>query len=137
MNIETIKQAYIFLMFIINGILIGVIFDIFRILRKSFKTSNLITYLEDIIFWIIVTIIIMYSIFSFNNGQFRGYIFLGIFLGTLIYMLFCSRIIINISVKLISILKNIIIFVIRIIIFPLKFIYKFFSKEKLKNKEGI
>ena len=42
------NQAYLFLIFTINGILIGFLFDIFRILRKSFKTNDLITYIEDI-----------------------------------------------------------------------------------------
>ena len=35
------NQANLFLIFTINGILIGLLFDIFRILRKKFKTSNL------------------------------------------------------------------------------------------------
>ena len=44
------NQAYLFLIFIINGIVIGLLFDIFRILRKSFKTSDIITYVQDILF---------------------------------------------------------------------------------------
>ncbi len=47
------NQAYLFLVFVINGFIIGFIFDFFRILRKSFKTSDFITYLEDICFWIL------------------------------------------------------------------------------------
>ena len=42
-------QAYLFLIFTINGIIIVLFFDIFRILRKSFKTSDIITYLQDFI----------------------------------------------------------------------------------------
>ena len=41
------NQANLFLIFTINGILIGLLFDIFRILRKSFKTPDIITYIED------------------------------------------------------------------------------------------
>ena len=54
-----LNQANLFLIFVINGILIGVLFDIFRILRKSFKTSDVITTIEDILFWIITGIIIL------------------------------------------------------------------------------
>ena len=69
------NQAYLFCIFIINGIIIGVLFDFFRILRKTFKTSDLITYIEDSLFWILTGIIILYSIFVFNNGEitFNGY----------------------------------------------------------------
>ena len=58
-----INQASLFLIFVINGIIIGLVFDIFRILRKSFKTSDIITTIEDILFWIITGIIILYSIY--------------------------------------------------------------------------
>lgn len=63
------NQAYIFIVFIINGILIGILFDCFRILRKSFKTSDLITYIEDILFWVIAGIVTLYFIFYYNNRR--------------------------------------------------------------------
>ncbi len=63
------NQAYSFIIFIINGILIGILFDIFRILRKSFKTSDFITCIEDVIFWILTGIISLYFIFCFNNRR--------------------------------------------------------------------
>ena len=44
------NQAFTFIIFILNGFIIGILFDIFRILRKSFKTPDSITYIEDIIF---------------------------------------------------------------------------------------
>ena len=47
------NQAYLFLIFIINGIIIGVLFDFFRILRKTIKTKDAITYIQDILFWIL------------------------------------------------------------------------------------
>ena len=61
-------QVYNFFIFIILGMIVAFIFDVFRILRKTFKTNNIITYLEDILFWIISGFLIMLSIFTFNNG---------------------------------------------------------------------
>ena len=81
------NQATLFLIFIVNGIIIGFLFDIFRILRRSFKTSDLITYIEDILFWILTGIIVLYSIFIFNNGEIRFFMFLAIGLGITFYML--------------------------------------------------
>ena len=124
MNVETINQAYLFLIFILNGILIGVTFDVFRILRKSFNTPNFVTYIEDTLFWIISAIIVMYSLFIFNNGQFRAYIFVGILLGIAIYMLFFSKIVVKVSVKIISVVKTGVIFVLKIILYPIKILYK-------------
>lgn len=61
------NQAYAFMMFIVNGIIIGILFDCFRILRQSFKTSDMVTYVEDILFWILTGITTLYFIFSYNN----------------------------------------------------------------------
>lgn len=127
MNADTINQAYLFLIFLLNGIFIGITFDIFRILRKSFNTPNFITYIEDILFWIISALIVMYSLFVFNNGQFRAYIFIGILLGIAIYMLFFSKIIINISVKIILFIKKIVLFGLKIIAYPINLVYKFIN----------
>ena len=66
-----LNQANLFLIFIINGILIGIVFDVFRILRKSFKTSDIVTTIQDILFWIITGIIVLYSIFVFTGTENR------------------------------------------------------------------
>ena len=96
------NQAYLFLVFTINGIIIGLLFDIFRILRRSFKTSDIVTYLQDILFWVLTGFILLYSIFTFSNGEIRFYMFLGVFLGCLIYMIIFSKAVIHINVSIIK-----------------------------------
>lgn len=100
------NQAYLFLVFTINGIIIGLLFDIFRVLRRSFKTSDVITYIQDIVFWILTGLILLYSIFTFSNGEVRFYMFLGVFFGCLLYMLIFSRIFIKVNVKIIVKIKK-------------------------------
>ena len=116
------NEIYAFAIFILNGFLIGLLFDVFRILRKSFKTADLITYIEDIVFWILSGFILLYSIFKFNNGELRLYIFIGIFIGSIIYLITFSKIVINTCVYLIKILKKAIYI---ILIIPIKFLIKF------------
>lgn len=110
------EQAYLFLVFSLTGVSIGILFDFFRVLRKTYKTSDIITYIEDIIFWILAGIIILYSIWYFNNGEIRLFMIIGIILGALIYTLTLSNIFIKINSFLMSIIKKI-----------LKFLYKIFS----------
>ena len=119
-----LNQANLFLIFVINGAIIGLVFDIFRILRKSFKTSDIITIIEDILFWIITGIIILYSIFIFNDGEIRFFMFIGIFLGVMLYMLILSQHIIKISVRIILTIKRILTFIFKILISPIQAIYK-------------
>ena len=93
------NEIYIFLLFILTGMSIGILFDIFRILRKSFKTIDFITYIQDFLFWLLAGAILLYSIFSFNNGELRGYIFIGVILGIILYMLILSKYFVKISVN--------------------------------------
>ena len=123
------NQVYAFGIFILNGFLIGLLFDIFRILRKAFKTPNFITYIEDIIFWILSGIMLLYSIFKFNNGELRAFIFIGVFLGTMLYMLVFSKLLINVSMYIINTIKIILNI---IIVIPIKFIIKILNKTIYK-----
>lgn len=123
------NQAYVFAIFILNGVLIGLLFDIFRIFRKSFKTPDIITYIEDILFWIFSGIILLYSIFKFNNGELRMFIFLGLILGITVYMLIFSKIFIKVLVHIINFIKKI--FNIFILI-PIKFAMKIINKVLYK-----
>ena len=76
-----INQAHLFLIFLLNGISIGLLFDFFRILRKSFNTKDFMTYIEDVCFWLLTGLLILYFIFIFNNGEIRIYMFVSIILG--------------------------------------------------------
>lgn len=123
-----VSQANLFLIFTLDGILIGLLFDIFRILRKSFKTADIVTYIEDTIFWILTGVIILYSIFVFNNGEIRLFMFIGILLGISFYLLLFSKYVIKVSVTIIDIVKNAIMWIYKILMAPIKFIYKIMEK---------
>ena len=127
-----INQAYLFLIFVLDGFIIGLLFDFFRILRKTFKTSDIITYIQDILFWILTGLIVLYSIFVFNNGEMRIYIFLGILIGIVLYILLFSKYVIKINVFIINKIKWFISIILKIIFMPFKFIFNILKKSLLK-----
>ena len=126
------NQAYIFLIFIANGIVIGLLFDLFRIMRRSFKTSDVMTYIEDILFWILTGILILYSIFVFNNGELRLFMFLAIGIGIITYILLFSSYIIKINVTIINFFKKILLKIFGILSLPFRYFYKLIKKLFLK-----
>lgn len=132
MNNLAISQAHVFLIFIINGIIIAFIFDIFRIFRKSFKTPDWVTYIEDIIFWFITCVLLAYSIYTYNNGEIRLFIFIGLIIGAILYILTISKYIIKFSVKIIRFLKIISYKIIYYITYPIKIILKIVRKLLLR-----
>lgn len=121
-------QAYSFFIYVISGIIISIFFDIFRILRKSFHTPDMITYIEDILFWIITGLFLIFILFTFSNGEIRIYNIIGIVLGALIYLLTISKYFIKINVSVIIFIKKIIYKTISIILFPIKYILKIIKK---------
>ena len=126
------NQAELFLVFIINGIIIGILFDFFRILRKSFKTSDFTTYIEDILFWILTGFSILFTLFKFNNGEIRLYMFFAIVIGVLLYMLIFSSYIIKINVSIIVFLKKIVKKILYYVFMHILFLLKVLKKIVFK-----
>lgn len=105
------NQAYTIIAFFISGLIIGIIFDIFRITRKTFKLPNIITYIEDALFWILTGAIILFTIYVFTDGQIRLYMILMLIIGAFIYFMFASKYFIKINTKVLDFIKLIIRFI--------------------------
>jgi spore cortex biosynthesis protein YabQ len=90
------------------GILVGVAFDFYRVLRGKTKPKRLITDIFDLLFAIIVTIIIFIALIYSNGGVIRIYVFVGVLLGEIIYYWLFSDYIILLFSKLIEFIYYII-----------------------------
>ena len=125
---NSINQFYLVCIFMLSGLIIGIFFDLFRVLRKSFKTIDFITYMEDILFWILTGMFLIYIIFHFSFGEIRLYMFISLGIGLLMYFLIISKYFISLNVKIIKVIKNIIKKILYIIIFPFNIILKQLKK---------
>ena len=128
MYTNNLEQLTTFIYFIITGMVLGIVFDVFRILRKSFKTSDIVTNIEDIIFGIATGTILLISIFLFNNGELRLFVFIGIIFGIISYMLLISKYFIKLNVAIINFIKKIIILLTKPFIILLKLIKRIFLR---------
>lgn len=117
-------QVYVFLSCILGGLLVGLLFDIFRLSRKYMSTKDIFTYIEDIIFWILVGIIVLMTVFLSNNGQIRGYVFLGIILGVVFYFMLLSSLVMKSLSWIIDCIVNLIVRIVNIIRIPVRFMVK-------------
>jgi len=129
---NAINQAYIFFVFILNGILIGILFDLFRILRKSFKTPDIITYVQDVVFWLLTGLLTLFFLFQFQYGALRLYVLIGILAGVSIYLLTISKYFILLNVTIIKFIKDIIRKIISILIYPIKVLLRLLRKIFIK-----
>lgn len=122
------EQLQIFFVFIISGIAIGIIFDVFRIIRRSFKISDLHTYIEDIIFGIILGFFLIFIFFIYNSGDVRFYMIVALLIGFLLYMLTISKYFIKINVAIITFIKAALYKILHFILIPVKYIVNFLKK---------
>jgi|GEM_PF-490932 len=121
------EQVYIFLYAIVAGLVTAFLYDIFRIKRRAIKTSVIILSLEDIVYWLLAAVILFITVYNSNNGQMRGYIFIGNVIGVIIYETLLSSIIIKSSIVIINMIKKIFKFIWKVISYPFKLLYKAIS----------
>jgi len=121
------NQVYVFLWSIVGGALIALIYDLFRIKRKTVKTGIVAIYIEDLMYWIIVAVIMFAVVYHSNEGEIRGFIFIGTILGVTLYALLLSKIVTKSAIFIIRLVIKILKKLWKIVIFPFKFLLKILS----------
>lgn len=96
----TVPQIYIFLITLYGGMIAGFAYDVFRSIRKSFKTGRWLTALLDTAFIITLGAIVTAVLYAANAGELRLYTFVGFALGFCLYMAGISPFIIFLARKL-------------------------------------
>lgn len=116
------SQSYIFFATLYGGIVMGFIYDLYRIFRYYLKPKKVATFIEDFIFWIIISVTFLTVILYANWGEIRGYIFLGFFTGAFLYSRFLSKIIITTIVWIVNGIIKMLKYILKVIFFPLRLI---------------
>lgn len=78
-------QEYMLVVAIMGGMLLGFIWDIYRLIRRYIKIGAVGTALGDLIYWIVSIYISVQLIFYVSYGNVRMFILLGFVLGALLY----------------------------------------------------
>lgn len=90
-EISSLNQYICFWYSVIMGVGIAIIYDLFKFDRLLFNRSNIFIFISDIVFWIMAAFSLFSFCIVFSNGQIRGYVLLGSFLGFLIYRVTLSQ----------------------------------------------
>lgn len=65
----------------------GILYDTYRIFERMYKMKTVLIWICDLLFWISCTFLVFGTLLRVNEGAVRIYIFLGIGMGTIIYLL--------------------------------------------------
>ena len=119
----------------LSGMLIGVLFDIYRLLRGIGKPVNIVTFISDLLFWLLTSIVVFIFLLYTSYAYIGIYVYLYIALGTYVYYKILSKSLIlfllrtsKTSAKVIRIMKN-------YIFYPVQLIFYNINSKKYKNKK--
>ena len=118
-------QAWLFLSTVAAGFIIGLAYDIFRILRKTVPHRAWIVQVEDLIYWLAASLLMFHFMMNRNYGEIRFFSILGAALGMVVYFLSISPLVMKVSVAILEFLKKVIVATLRIVLTPVRFIIKF------------
>lgn len=133
------SQLYTFIITIATGILLGALFDCYRVLRGTFRPKAIMTWVTDLLYWLIATMIVFLALVVSNWGELRFYVFLGIVSGVILYYRLLSLYAIRLLLAIIRLIKGIVtlfkktvVFIIKPIVLCINIIYwpfRFFGSK--------
>lgn len=124
-------QFDIVLYALLAGLLTGIMFDLYRIIRGA-KVPKFIIFIEDILFWVLAAVIV-FTFLLYTNYAFLGpYVYIFMVISLLFYLRFISSLVFKVEIKIIDGMSRIIRLIFKTIIYPIKLIY---SKISGKTKE--
>lgn len=128
MNEAIIVELRFFFTSVIWGMVLLIIYDVLRILRRVIKHNAFVISIQDIIYWVVSSVLIFHMMYNQNNGIIRGFAILAMLLGMIIYHIIFSDFLVDgisgIINKVISTIYKIIRKIIHILLSPFRFIGK-------------
>lgn len=91
MNKAITVELQFFLISILWGVIILVVYDLLRILRRIIPHNSLFIALEDLVFWVLSSVFIFAMIYTMNNGTIRGFSVMGMGIGMVLYHFIVSE----------------------------------------------
>ena len=129
MIISNVSQAYIVVMTFISGIFAGIFFDIYRVIRGIKVPNKIITFISDLLFWILAGFIVYIFLHVVGAPFISVYAYLCIALGFGLYYKMMSKY----FTRILSVLVNSVVKFSRIIFNYIIYPFQLIIKGKNKN----
>lgn len=138
MIVSSKHELFVFFGSVLGGMILGMIFDIFKATKLSDKANIVVLGIYDLLLWCIMTIAVFLIIFITNNAEVRWYEFAGMILGAVIYFMSLSGFFVAMLTTVLRMLKKVLCFLLKIVLFPIKLVFKIlkpvilFVKKRLR-----
>ena len=85
MSAEVQRQFYFLFLSFLWGMWTCWVYDGFRVFRNLIHHSKRFVNLEDLLYWLFMTVALFYLLFTYHRGKIRSYIIIGLMTGHLFY----------------------------------------------------
>lgn len=114
---------------ILSGVLVGILFDLYNIIR-GVKIPKIIIIIEDILFWIL-TAVIVFTFLLYMNYAFLGpYVYIFMILTLIIYLKIISPTVLKLEIYIINKVGKFIRVLLKNLVYPIKIMYYSVSGKK-------
>lgn len=128
MELSVSHQLFVFISMTLCGVAAGVIFDLFRAVRRCIKASSGVILTQDLLLWFFELVLVYYTMFKVNNAKIRGYEAIALVIGSVLYFVTVSCYVTKAFSKVISFLLKIL----RTLLIPLKKVCLILAKPAKK-----
>ena len=139
MEISITEQAQTVLLSLAFGVIIGIVYDCFRIFRLIIPAGKIIIFFQDIIFFSFFGVISFLYLLRENSGQARLFILVAIILGWGLYYTTVGSLIYKLTARSVAAIKKVLAKVFRWLFAPIKQMFvllsRFFSEKMQKTEK--
>ncbi len=101
MIISLIGQVNLIIFSLLAGIITGVFFDIYRLIRGFENPNKVLTIIQDLLFWTLTSIVVFIFLMYTNKGYINFYVYVCLIIGVYLYLKLLSGVFIRVQYKLI------------------------------------
>jgi len=97
-----INQVRLITFSLLAGMMTGVFFDIYRLIRGFRNPNKFLTIIQDLLFWTLTSIVIFVFLMYTNEGYINFYVYVCLVIGVYLYLKLLSKVFINVQYKLLK-----------------------------------
>ncbi|MHC6181423.1 spore cortex biosynthesis protein YabQ [Clostridium sp. JNZ X4-2] len=126
-------QIRLIIFSIMAGIITGVLFDFYRLIRGFTGLNKIVIFIEDTLFWIFAAIIVFIFLMYVNYAYLRMYVYILLAVGIYLYLKIFSPIFIDFHKRSFKILGRIFRVILNMFIYVFQYVTYIIKKKNKKN----
>lgn len=133
----SISQQFRLVVFsLVAGLITGVLFDSYRLIRGFSNLNKIVTFIEDTLFWIFTSVVVFVFLLYTNYAYIGMYVYMCIGIGVYLYIKLVSKFFMRSQYKILKVVGKVLRVSRNLILYPFQFIiYSFKRKNKGNYKK--